>query len=81
MISNTGVIDARDYGEFSSSPLPSRVNEVPNSAIEGTFNDTHDAVSLQTIMTKSYCGDLEYLNNEIERVDNDYGYWAGGRYH
>ena len=34
-----------------------------------------------TLSAVEYCAGHEYRNGVLERVHNDYGYWAGGRYH
>ena len=35
----------------------------------------------QVLMTRDWCGDHIYKNGTIERIENEYGYWADSCYH
>ena len=52
----------------------------PASA-SATVPSVEAATGPVTLSAVEYCAGHEYRNGVLERVHNDYGYWAGGRYH
>ena len=34
-----------------------------------------------TLMVRDYCGSHIYRDNTLERINNDYGYWANGNWY
>ena len=38
-------------------------------------------ISSNSLMTRDYSGSHIYKNGELERIENDYGYWADSCYH
>ena len=48
---------------------------------EETGSRSIDLSNVTTLMTRDYCDDIIYLNDTVERVMNDYGYYQAGQYH
>ena len=40
-----------------------------------------EPIQPQVLMTRDYCGSHVYRNGALERIENDYGYWADSCYH
>lgn len=44
-----------------------------------TINKRH--IAFNRAMTRDWCGDHLYRNGALERIENEYGYWADSCYH